>query len=165
MSVQAVRRGEESGMTGPRVDFEDVFRQLPIPVLLLTPDFDIADMNLAYLQVAGRTREELLGRNVFEAFPDNPSDPSASGVRDLGESLRRVLATGDPDTLAFQQYDVEVPGRPGVFAQRYWCPVNAPIFGTDGRVALLAQCVEEITEKVRRFVAGLAEGRSQERQE
>jgi PAS domain-containing protein len=101
-------------MTGLGVDFEDVFRHLPIPVLLMTPDFDIADTNLAYLQVAGRTREELLGRNVFEAFPDNPSDPNASGVRDLGESLRRVRATGASDTLAFQQYDVEVPGRPGV---------------------------------------------------
>jgi PAS domain-containing protein len=144
-------------MMGPRVDFEDVFRQLPLPVLLLTPDFDIADMNLVYLQAAGRTREDLLGRNVFDAFPDNPSDPSSSGVRDLGESLRRVLATGEPDTLAFQQYDVEVPGRPGMFAQRYWCPVNSPAFGTDGRVVLILQLVEEITEKVRRFVAGLAE--------
>lgn len=152
-------------MTEPRVDFEDVFRQLPTPVLLMTPDFDIADMNLAYLQVAGRTREELLGRNVFDAFPDNPSDPSASGVRDLRESLLRVLATGEPETLAFQPYDVEVPGRPGAFARRYWCPVNAPVFGTDGRVVLIVQCVEEITEKVHRFVAGLAQGGVQEGQE
>ncbi|MGB6454375.1 MAG: PAS domain-containing protein [Streptosporangiaceae bacterium] len=144
-------------MTGLRVDFEDVFRHLPIPVLLMTPDFDIADMNLAYLQVAGRTREELLGRNVFEAFPDNPSDPNASGVRDLGESLRRVLATGAPDTLAFQRYDVEVSGRPGVFERRFWCPVNAPVFGADGRMVLIAQCVEEISDKVSRFIRGLTD--------
>jgi PAS domain-containing protein len=145
-------------MTGPQVRYEDVFRDLPVPVLLLTPDFAIADMNLAYLQVAGRTREELLGRNVFDAFPDNPSDPGASGVRNLDESLRRVLDTGEPDALAFQQYDVEVPGSPGVFEQRFWCPVSAPVFGADGRVVLIAQCVEEISEKVRRFVGGLAEG-------
>jgi PAS domain-containing protein len=143
-------------MTGLQVDYAEVFRQLPVPVLVLTPEFGIAEMNLAYLQVAGRTREELLGRNVFEAFPDNPSDPDASGVRHLGESLRRVLATGEPDSLAFQQYDVEVPGSPGVFAQRFWCPVNAPVFGPDGRVVLIVQCVEEISDKVRRFVTGLA---------
>jgi len=142
-------------MTGPRVDYADVFRHLPVPVLLLTPDFDIADMNLAYLQVAGRTREELLGRNVFDAFPDNPSDPDASGVRDLAESLHRVLATGQPDELSFQQYDVEVPGSSGVYAQRFWCPVNGPVFAADGRIVLIAQCVEEITDKVRRFVSGL----------
>jgi PAS domain S-box-containing protein len=142
-------------MTGPQVDYADVFRHLPVPVLLLTPDFDIADMNLAYLQVAGRTREELLGRNVFDAFPDNPSDPDASGVRDMAESLHRVLATGQPDELSFQQYDVEVPGSSGVYAQRFWCPVNGPVFGADGRIVLIAQCVEEITDKVRRFVSGL----------
>src|SRR5215469_7104142 len=119
-------------MAGQGLDFEGIFRQLPLPVLLLTPDFDIADMNAAYLRVAGRTREELLGRSVFDAFPDNPSDSSASGVRDLGESLRRVMATGEPDVLPFQRYDVEVPGSPGVFARRYWCPVNAPILGADG---------------------------------
>jgi PAS domain-containing protein len=143
-------------MAAPRVDYAEVFRYLPIPVILLTPDFDIADMNLAYLRVAGRTREELLGRNVFEAFPDNPSDPSATGVRDLSASLRRVLATGEPDTVAFQKYDVEVPGRPGVFEERFWCPVNAPVFGADGSVVLIAECVEEISQKVRRFVEGLA---------
>jgi PAS domain-containing protein len=114
-------------------------------------------MNLAYLQVVGRTREELLGRKVFDAFPDNPWDPDATGVRNVGESFRRVLATGEPEAMTFQQYDVEVPGHPGVFAQRFWCPVNAPLFGPDGRVVLIMQCVEEITDKVRRFVAGLAD--------
>lgn len=148
-------------MTGPQVDYADVFRHLPVPVVLLTPDFDIADMNLAYLHVAGRTREELLGRNVFDAFPDNPSDPDASGVRDLAESLHRVLATGQPDELAFQQYDVEVPGSSGVFEQRFWCPVHGPVFGADGRIVLIAQCVEEISDKVRRFVKGLGVGEPQ----
>jgi PAS domain-containing protein len=143
-------------MTGLQVDYAEVFRQLPVPVLLLTPEFDIAGMNLACLRVAGRTREELLGRNVFDAFPDNPWDPDASGVRKLSESLRRVLATGEPDALAFQGYGVEEPGSPGVFAQRFWCPVNAPVFGPDGRVVLIVQCVEEISDKVRRFVSGLA---------
>jgi hypothetical protein len=38
---------------------------------------------------------------------------------------------------------VEVPGSAGVFAQRYWCPVNAPVFGPGSRVVLIAQCVEE----------------------
>ncbi len=143
-------------MTGPQIDYGAVFRQLPVPILLLTPDFVIADMNLAYLRVAGRTREELLGRQVFAAFPDNPSDPGATGVRNLNASLSRVLEAGEPDGLSLLRYDVEVPGSPGVFAQRYWCPVNGPVFGPDGSVALIAECVEEITERVSRFVEGLA---------
>jgi PAS domain-containing protein len=142
-------------VTALEIDYAAVFRDLPIPVLLLTPEFVIADMNLAFLQVAGRTREELLGQNVFEAFPDNPSDPHASGVRELSASLSRVLATGKPDALSLQQYDVEVPGSPGVFAKRFWSPVHAPIFDADGQVALLVDCVEEITDRVQRFIGGL----------
>jgi PAS domain-containing protein len=148
-------------MTNPEVDFAQVFRHLPTPAVVLTPDFCVAEVSQAYLHVAGRTREELLGRYVFDAFPDDPSDPGASGVRDLTESLRRVLATGEPDALAFQPYDVAVPGRPGVFARRFFCPVNAPVFGADGRVVLIVQLVEEITDRVRRFVEGIQSSGSQ----
>jgi len=143
-------------MTGPGVDYAEVFRQLPIPVLLVTPDFLIADANTAYLHAVGRTREELVGRDAFDAFPDNPSNPRASGVRDMRDSMRRVLHTGEPEAVPFQRYDVEVPGRPGVFVERFWCPVNAPVFGPDGRVVMIAQCVEEITDRLRRFVEGLS---------
>jgi PAS domain-containing protein len=148
-------------MTGPQVDYAAVFRDLPIPVLLLTPEFVIADMNLAYLQVAGRRREELVGRNVFDVFPDNPSDPGATGVRRLSVSLARVLATSQPDAISLQQYDVEVPGSPGLFAKRYWSPVNAPVFGPDGRVEMIVLCVEEITQRVSKFIAGLADSDAQ----
>ena len=143
-------------MTGPQIDYGSVFRQLPVPILLLTPDFLIADMNVEYLRVSGRTRKELLGRHVFTAFPDNPSDPGATGVSDLHASLSRVLEAREPNGLSMLRYDVEVPGSPGVFAQRYWCPVSAPVFGPDGSVVLIAECVEEITERVSRFVEGLA---------
>jgi PAS domain-containing protein len=142
-------------MTKPQIDYVAVYRDLPIPVVLLTPEFVIADVNLEYLKVAGRTREELLGRNVFEAFPENPADPDASGVREMSASMGRVLATGKSDALSLQKYDVEVPGHPGLFAPRYWNPVNAPVFGPDGQVMLIAHCVEEITDRVRKFIDGL----------
>jgi PAS domain S-box-containing protein len=140
-------------MRDSQIDYMAVFRDIPVPVLLLTPEFVITDMNLAYLQVSGRTRDDLLGRDIFDAFPDNPSDPQATGVRNLSMSLRRVLATGQRDTMALQKYDVEVAGSPGVFARRYWCPVNAPVFGADGQVVLIVHCVEEVTDRVRKFVA------------
>lgn len=149
-------------MTAQEVDFAQVFRHLPIPAVVLTPELDIAKVSQAYVQVAGRTREEMLGRYAFDVFPDDPSDPGATGVRDLAESLHRVLATGEPDTLAFQPYDVEVSGSPGVFTRRFFCPVNAPVLGADGRVVLIVQLVEEITDKVRRFVDGLQENESED---
>ncbi len=143
-------------MTGPRIDYLAVFWHLPVPVLLLTPDLVMADMNEAYLIATGRPREDLLGCHVFDAFPDNPSDLGATGMRNLTASFGRVLATGEPDEMALLRYDVEVPGNPGVFARRYWCPVNAPVFGQGGRVALIANSVEDVTDRVRKFVGSLA---------
>lgn len=144
-------------MTGFDIDYAAVYRQLPLPVLLLTPEFVIADANQAYLAATGRSREQLVGRNAFGAFPDNPADPHASGVQDSVASLSRVMATGEPDVRSFQKYDVEVPGRPGVYAARYWNLVNAPVFGPDRQIVLIAHCLEEITERVQRFLEGLKE--------
>lgn len=140
-------------MTGPEIDYAAVYRQLPVPVLLLTPEFVIADMNLAFLQSVGRSREELLGRDVFDAFPEDPSDPGATGVRNPAVSLRRVLATGEQDAMEFQKYDIEV--SPGKFAKRYWSGVNAPVLGPDGSVALIAGCGEDVTDRLTRFMSVL----------
>jgi len=140
-------------MTESQIDYVAVFQNIPIPALLLTPGFVIADVNLAYLRAAGRTRDELLDRDVFDAFPDNPSDPEATGVRNLKASLRRVLATGQTDTMPAQKYDVEVAGSHGLFERRYWCQVNAPVAGREGQVMLIVHCAEDVTDRVRKFVA------------
>jgi PAS domain S-box-containing protein len=142
-------------MADVQIDYAAVFRDLPIPVLLLTPDFVVADVNPAYLEITGRTREELLGRVLFEAFPDNPANPDSSGVRDITASFRRVLATRKPGAISLQRYDVEVPGHPGLFATRYWSAVNAPVFGRNGEIVLIVGYVEEMTERVRKFIGGL----------
>jgi PAS domain-containing protein len=144
-------------MREPQIDYRTVFHNIPVPTLLLTPEFVIADVNLSYLQVAGRTREELLGRNVFDAFPDNPSDPEATGVRNLTASLRRVLATGRPDVMHPQKYDVEI-GDSAVFERRYWTQVNAPVLGSGGRVELIVHTAEDVTDRVRKFVAAQTRG-------
>ncbi|MEV0375810.1 SpoIIE family protein phosphatase [Streptomyces sp. NPDC050636] len=136
-------------MSEPRIDYAAVFRDLPGAVLLLTPQFMIADVNDAYLRLSGRERDRLIGRSLFDAFPDNPDDPEASGQRNLRASLRRAVSTATTDTMALQRYDVEAPGRPGVFEERYWSPVNAPVLGPDGEVLLVIHRVEEVTELIR----------------
>ncbi|MFF8507725.1 PP2C family protein-serine/threonine phosphatase [Streptomyces sp. NPDC015492] len=118
-------------------------------VALLTPDLAYADVNEEYVRLSGRTREQLVGRYLFDVFPDNPDDPTATGARNLEASLRRVLTTGERDTMALQRYDVESVDRPGEWEERYWSPVNAPVVGSDGRVELLVHRVEEVTELMR----------------
>jgi PAS domain S-box-containing protein len=142
-------------MTEPQIDYAAVYRQLPCPVLLLTPEFAIADVNQASLRATGRTRAELLGRNVFDAFPSNPADPGATTMANTIASLRRVLATGEPYAMEFQKSDIEVPGSPGEFARYYWSGVNAPVLGADGRVELIAIMAEDVTDRLHRFMSAV----------
>ncbi|WP_329208533.1 SpoIIE family protein phosphatase [Streptomyces sp. NBC_00683] len=131
------------------IDYEAVFQALPAAAALLTADLVYADVNEAYLRASGRTRGQIVGRYMFDVFPDNPNDPAATGTHNLQASLLRVVATGERDAMALQRYDVEDPDRPGRWEERYWSPVNAPVLGPDGRVALVLHRVEEVTELIR----------------
>ncbi|MGW5280571.1 PP2C family protein-serine/threonine phosphatase [Streptomyces collinus] len=131
------------------IDYAAVFQALPGAVAPLTPDLVFVDANIAFLRQAGRRHEQVVGRYLFDAFPDNPADPAASGARNLEQSLRNVLANREIDTMALQRYDVESTAHPGHWEERYWSPVNAPVVAPDGHIALLIHRVEEVTEILR----------------
>ncbi|MFD5520977.1 PP2C family protein-serine/threonine phosphatase [Streptomyces sp. NPDC127066] len=136
-------------MTEAEIDFGGVFHALPGMVALLTPEMVFVDANDDYLSNSGRSREQLVGRYLFDVFPDRPGDPASTGMRNLEASLRRVVESGERDTMALQRYDVESLDRPGVWEERYWSPVNAPVLHPDGTVALVVHRVEEVTELIR----------------
>ena len=127
--------------------FRALFESLPGLYLVLTPDLVIVAVSDAYLKATMTARENILGRGIFEVFPDNPDDVTANGVTNLRASLNRVLRDGVPDTMAIQRYDVR--RQDGVFEERFWSPVNSPVAGADGRVEYIIHRVEDVTEFVR----------------
>lgn len=130
------------------IDFEAVFQALPSPVALFTTDLVYADVNEAFLRSMGRTRDQVVGRHLSDAFPDDPENRAVTGMHKLQGSLRWVAATGERDAMTLHRYDVEDLDRPGVWEERYWSPVNVPVFDADGRVALLLHLEEDITDLV-----------------
>jgi signal transduction histidine kinase len=130
-------------------DFTALFEASLSPYLVLTPDLTIVAVTDSYLRATMTTREGILGRGLFEVFPDNPNDPAATGVRNLRASLDRVLATRAPDTMAFQKYDIRRPEPRTDFEERYWSPVNSPVLDQDGEVCWIIHRVEDVTEFVR----------------
>src|SRR6478752_7568292 len=109
------------------VDYRKIFESSPALFLVLGADesFPILDASDAYLRATYTEREAIVGRPLFEIFPDNPSDHSATGILNLRASLKRVLADGRPDAMAVQRYDVRRPD--GKFEERFWSPLNAPV--------------------------------------
>jgi len=121
---------------------------MPGAVALLSPDLVILDVSDGYADAAGRDVDEIIGRHIIDAFPDNPRDPADTGPRDLRASLAAVLANGMPDFIDPTRYDVEDPGRPGEFEERYWTVANVPVQDTDGHVTMIVHMAQEVTNLV-----------------
>ncbi|QKW08505.1 SpoIIE family protein phosphatase [Streptomyces sp. NA04227] len=146
---RTVTEGDTEVDTEVDIDYTAVFRALPGAVALLDARFVYIDVNTEFLQLTGREREQVVGHYIFDVFPENPDDQTSHGVSNVKASLTRALKTGERDSMALQRYDVERPDRPGVWEERYWSPVNIPVRGPDGRVALLLHRSEEVTELIR----------------
>src|ERR1700746_69381 len=128
-------------------DFQAFFQSAPGLYLVLTRDLNIVAVSDAYMRATMTKREEILGRRIFDVFPDNPDDPSATGVRNLRTSLLRVLQDKTSDTMAVQKYDVRKPeSEGGGFEERFWSPFNSPVLGSDKEVAYIIHRVEDGTE-------------------
>ena len=130
-------------------DFEAFFEALPAPCIVFAADeprYTIVAVNDAYLTATNSVRygaRGLLGRPLFQTFPDPLYDPMASETANLRISLHRVVRNRQADRMAVQRFDVRRDdGRPEV---RYWRPVNAPVLGDDGEVTFIVHHVEDVT--------------------
>jgi signal transduction histidine kinase/ActR/RegA family two-component response regulator len=132
------------------IDFRALFEAAPGLFLVLDPELRIVAVSDAYLDATMIRRDDVLGRGIFEVFPDNPDDPAATGVGNLRESLERVRKTAKTDTMAVQKYDIRRPeSEGGGFEVRYWSPVNSPVLDDLRRVRYIVHRVEDVTEFVR----------------
>lgn len=116
-------------------NFRALVESAPGPYLVMTPGFEIVAASDAYLEATMRSRDELVGRTLFDVFFDDPDDSAATTVRKLTASVKRVLAHKRPDVMAVDRRD-----------RRCWKWVNSPILGASGEVMYILHHVEDVTE-------------------
>lgn len=147
------RQRRQGDVQGIRLQFQPQFEASSHPYMLLdpAPGLRIVDINDAYAQATFTRREDVVGRSLFEIFPDNPDDALADGVSNLYASLRTVVKTGQPHAMAIQRYDIRNPD--GQFVERHWQPVNSPIHDRDGVLIYLLHHVEDVTAEVMQALA------------
>ena len=129
------------------LDYRALFAAAPGLYLVLTPDLAIIGASDAYLKATMTARNAIVGRGLFDVFPDNPDEAEASGVANLRSSLMRVLHFKRADAMPIQKYDIRRPE--GGFEERYWSPLNCPVLDDSGEVRWIIHRVEDVTELVR----------------
>jgi PAS domain-containing protein len=144
---QAHRRRRGDGQT-IRGQFQPEFDASSHPYMLLDPGpgLHIVDINDAYARATFTNRGDVVGRSLFEIFPDNPDDELADGVSNLYTSLRTVMKTGQAHAMAVQRYDIRDPQNQ--FVERHWQPINSPIHDRDGILIYILHHVEDVTADV-----------------
>ncbi|WPU66902.1 sensor histidine kinase [Peredibacter starrii] len=136
--------------SNPQSDYRKLVASLPGMYIVMLPDaphFTIVDCNSDLFRITKRRPEEVIGKPLFEAFPDNPDHPEANGVKNLLRSLLVVMETKSPHTMAIQRYDVK--NEKGIFEERYWNPINYPVLDDAGNILYVINQGEDVTELIR----------------
>ncbi|WP_394738944.1 PAS domain-containing sensor histidine kinase [Natronococcus roseus] len=134
--------------------FRRLFENVPGNYLIVQPgDYEAVAVSDAYLDATMTDRAEILGKSLFEIFPNNPDDP-AEGVENLRESLERVAETGEADVMPVTHYPIPDRTSDGdEFEERWWSPSNSPVFTTTGEIDYIIHSVEDVTPIVQELQA------------
>ncbi len=128
-----------------------VFEASPNPYMVLDRELRYVAANPAYLSAVGARLEDLLGKCLFDLFPQDEQDQTHDSARLLRESFERVLRERRPDTLALIAYRVPRAGQREQEAEvRYWSAVHVPLCDAAGTVQHIVQHTVDVTELHRR---------------
>lgn len=147
-----------SDQKNQNIDYKLLFESSPGLFLTLSTDLTIEAVTDAYLRATRTKRIEIIGKGLFDVFPDNPSDPDATGVANLKASLLKVIRTHAPDAMTTQKYDIPIPeAEGGGFEERYWNPLNCPVIDSSRQLTHIIHRVEDVTEYIRLKETGALE--------
>jgi len=130
--------------------YRRLFKATPCKILVLRPgSYEIIAVTDAYLQATLTSENEILGKSLFDVFPDNPRDQQSDSVRNLSASLRRVQILKTQDIMGVQRYPIRCAD--GSFEERFWSSVNSPVLGNAGDIEFIMHKVEDVTAIVRKY--------------
>lgn len=131
------------------IDYHTLFQALPERYFAfdtITPDYIMFAASDAFLEVTGKTIDQIIGKKVFDVFPDTSERAKKTGRGDLHDSFDKVIATCKPDSTGVIRYDVT--DEHGVMQVRYWQATHYPIV-ENGKCVAIVQSTTDVTELIR----------------
>jgi PAS domain S-box-containing protein len=120
---------------------ETIMGNTPAQLAYLDPEFNFVRVNAAYAEGSGHSKQELIGRNHFDLFPNAENQAIFEGVRDIGQPV------------AYQARPFEYADQPerGI---TYWDWTLVPVKSEAGKTQGLVISLRDVTER-RRHLAQL----------
>ncbi len=131
--------------------YKATFDKISAAILLIdidAPSYTILDVNDAYLRATNSTREALVGKSVFGAFPANPSDEEAKNIKMTINSFEEAIRTKTTHTMSDYRYDIPIRGT-DEFEERYWTTSNTPVLDENQNVSYLIHSPANVTELIK----------------
>ena len=135
----------------PESGYKATFNKISSAILLINIDaplYTILDVNDAYLRATNSTREALVGKSVFGAFPANPSDEEAKNIKMTIFSFEEAIRTKKTHTMSDYRYDIPIRGT-NDFEERYWTTSNTPVLDEHENVSYLIHSPANVTELIK----------------
>lgn len=139
-------------MTAQEPDFQALFEQSPANFVAVDAELRVVAVTDGYLAMTMRTREQLVGQNILEAFPDDPSDPDSRGTETLRGGIEEARTSKQVCSVpGIVRYPVKrLDSNGGGFEERYFTAINAPIVDANGDVAYVIHGNEDVTASMRK---------------
>ncbi len=130
------------------VDFKSLFSKLPgryVVFAVDSPVFTMVAASQSYLNVTDKTINEIIGKSLFDVFPDTSELAEKTGKGALQRSLETVMRTTFPDSMGVIRYDIATSTGQEL---RYWKATHYPIV-IDNALTYIVQSTEDVTQSVR----------------
>ncbi|MEM7327259.1 MAG: HWE histidine kinase domain-containing protein [Pseudomonadota bacterium] len=122
-----------------RLLHKTIFDGMPNAAMILDTELRFVDANDAYCRSVQRDKSDMLGRYVFDVFPDTPDR-----IKPILSAFKRTLA-GEVVQMDAQPYKLKLPD--GRVEDRVWQTSQFPVRCDAGNVEYLVQRAEDITER------------------
>lgn len=131
------------GSEGERVvspEATRLFDRFTLPVMILDRDQRFVYANDAYLAATHTKLDAILGRKVFDCFPDTQERVASVEAR-----FRHTIETGETTVLDAQPFQLTMSD--GKVRDLVWQAVQDPVHDPDGRIVGMIQRAEDVTQQ------------------
>lgn len=128
---------------GEGPDFRAFFDSISVPYAIMDRDYRYVALNALLEETVGRPKSEMLGRGLFELFPE--IDERQAVIEAAFKAAFEGRATG----MSEVPYSIAVPGKPGEFREIWWTFHCHPIPSDNGKIKYIGFHAENVTREVR----------------